>query len=325
MGTLIWQGGNLAQSQSVPERHKLPNLFFDTIAKFHASVLIRGGVKADTAANAALKAIRASAATLVGTTWHQDEGENLNGARLFQAQLLLGQPEFPVDLELQFDFESTASIRIKVQDIQRSLEPAASKVAAQFQDYLRLPTTRKVLDIGGRARSGVLRANAMKDKDVTVLDILLDEGVDVVADAHRLSSVLPASSFDAVTSIAVFEHLAMPWKVAIEMNRVMKPGALAFIHTHQTIGMHDLPWDYFRFSDSAWKGIFNEHTGFKIIGTELSHPQYIIPFVWSSQYKDVEKTAGYETSLVCVQKIGDTNMDWPLGVSDVTRDMYPAR
>ena len=95
----------------------------------------------------------------------------------------------------------------------------------------------------------------------------------VVADAHQLSSVLPASYFDAVTSTAVFEHLVMPWKVAIEMNRVMKVGAWAFIYTHQTIGMHDLPWDYFRFSDNAWKGIFNRHTGFEIIGTELSRPQ----------------------------------------------------
>jgi hypothetical protein len=239
-------------------------------------------------------------------------------------QLLLNQPEFPNDLELTFCFDQNASTRVTIQDILRSLEPAPSKTAARFQDYLRLPTTQKVLDIGGRARSGLLRAREMKDKVVTVLDILPDEGVDVVADAHRLSSVLPASYFDAVTSIAVFEHLVMPWKVAIEMNRVMKIGALAFIHTHQTIGMHDLPWDYFRFSDNAWKGIFNKHTGFTIVASELSHPQYIIPFVWSSDHRDVEKTAGYESSLVCVRKIADTTMDWPLCASDVTRDMYPA-
>ena len=116
-----------------------------------------------------------------------------------------------------------------------------------------------------------------------------------------MSQVLEPGSFDIVFSCSVFEHLVMPWKVAVEMNRVMRIGAIGLIVTHQTVGMHDLPWDYFRFSDSAWTRLFNSHTGFEILGTELGDIQYIIPHVYQNRYFDVEKTRGFEYSAVLVE------------------------
>ena len=138
-----------------------------------------------------------------------------------------------------------------------------------------------------------------------------------------MSEVLPHDHFDGVYSVAAFEHLAMPWKVAVEMNRVMKVGAIGLVHTHQTIGMHDLPWDYFRFSDSAWKGIFNAHTGFEIIETFMWLRQFIIPFQWKERYRDAEKGAGFEGSTVLFRKIGPATVDWPLRADQVTSDSYP--
>lgn len=322
MGPLIWESGTLAGSRVAIQQPGLPILSFTTAAKFYSTLLVCGQTRAGTVGPPELTDIGATAKALVAISCQVGNGAS-PGIKLFQAQVLLSHIDFPEDLELSFEFGRAATVRITIQEILRSVEPPASKLWTRFQKYLQQPSTRKVLDIGGRARSGLLRASEMNDKDVTVLDIVPDEGVNVVADAHRLSSVLPPSYFDAVTSTAVFEHLVMPWKVAIEMNRVMKVGALAFIHTHQTIGMHDLPWDYFRFSDNAWKGIFNKHTGFEIVGTELSRPQYIVSFVWSQAYKDAEKTAGFETSIVCVRKITETALDWPLDASDVTQDKYP--
>jgi hypothetical protein len=322
MEPLTWKRGRTPGGPVDIQKRSLPTVSLTIVAKFHSSILIRGHVRLGSFGETELRDIQATAKGLVAISWRPDDGAS-PGISPFRAQMLLGQTDFPEDLELSFHFDQVAPIRIRVQDLLRSAAPPRSKLRERFQKYLQRSTTQKVLDIGGRARSGLLRANEMKGKDVTVLDIVADEGVTVVSDAHQLSSVLPASYFDAVTSIAVFEHLIMPWKVAIEMNRVMKVGAWAFIHTHQTIGMHDLPWDYFRFSDNAWKGIFNKHTGFEIIGTELSGPQYIVSFVWSEAYKDAEKTAGYETSIVCVRKIAETAFDWPLRAADVTQDQYP--
>lgn len=321
MQPLIWPGGAAAGRHVALQKRGSPMLSFITVAKFYSSILI-SGMQAGGIGELQLKDITATSKALVAISWWLDAGPS-PGPTPFRAQVLLGTTDFPEDLELSFHFDHSTPMRLSIQDILRSVEAPVSKLREQFRRYLQQSTTRTVLDIGGRARSGLLRASEMKDKDVTVLDIVADEGVTVVADAHRLSSVLPASYFDAVTSTAVFEHLVMPWKVAIEMNRVMKVGAWALIHTHQTIGMHDLPWDYFRFSADAWKGIFNKHTGFEVVGTELSDPQYIISFAWSKIYKDAEKTAGYGTSLVCARKIGETALDWPLGASDVTQDQYP--
>lgn len=322
MGPLVWESGILSGGRVAIQKPGLPILSFTTVAKFYSTLLVCGQIRSGTVRPPVLTDIGATAKEFVAISRQVSNGAS-PGIKLFQAQILLSHNDFPEDLELSFEFGRATTVRITIQDILRSIEPPASKLWTRFHDYLQRSSTRTVLDIGGRARSGLLRANEMKDKDVTVLDIVPGEGVNVVADAHRLSSVLPRSYFDAVTSTAVFEHLIMPWKVAIEMNRVMKVGALAFIHTHQTIGMHDLPWDYFRFSDNAWKGIFNKHTGFEIVGTELSGPQYVVSFVWSNAYKDAEKTAGYETSLVCIRKIAETALDWPLGASDVTQDKYP--
>ena len=47
-------------------------------------------------------------------------------------------------------------------------------------------------------------------------DIHPGAGVDVVGDAHKLSTYFPLNSFDAVFAFSVFEHLVFPWKVALQ-------------------------------------------------------------------------------------------------------------
>ena len=181
----------------------------------------------------------------------------------------------------------------------------------------------KLLDIGGRARSGVQRSLEYPGCDVTVLDIVAAPGVDLVADAHEMSRHLPAGHFDLVLSIAVFEHLAMPWKVAVEMARVLKQGGVALVFTHQTIGMHDLPWDFFRFSDAAFGSLFNRATGFEILATEMTSFMHIVPIAWTERYRGGERAGGYEGSAVLVRKVGEPIVDWDVRVSDFTATSYP--
>ena len=50
--------------------------------------------------------------------------------------------------------------------------------------------------------------------------------MDVVGDAHTLSRHYPDAAFDAVMAFSVLEHLLMPWKLVIELNRVLKPGGI---------------------------------------------------------------------------------------------------
>jgi hypothetical protein len=181
----------------------------------------------------------------------------------------------------------------------------------------------RMVDIGGRARSRIDRSQHFPGVDVCVFDVLPGDNVDVVGDAHMMSALLPPESFDAVYSVSVFEHIFMPWKVATEMNAVMKTGAVGFIQSHQTVGMHDMPWDFWRYSDNAWDALFNEYTGFRIIGRQMFKPGFILPFMLVRGKEDAERAAGYEGSAVLIEKTGPASVAWDVPHS-VIATMYPA-
>ena len=104
----------------------------------------------------------------------------------------------------------------------------------------------------------------------------------------------------------------------------MNIGGYALVHTHQTIGMHDLPWDYYRFSDSAWRGIFNKYTGFEIVETELNDLMHIIPFFYSDRYCQAESSAGFETSTVLIRKVSEPRLEWNVSAKEIVEDIYPS-
>jgi hypothetical protein len=181
----------------------------------------------------------------------------------------------------------------------------------------------RLLDVGGRARSCMRKSEIYPHCDVTVFDIIPDPGVDVVGDAHELSSHFPPESFDFATSLAVFEHLLMPWKAAVELNRVLKPGAHAYVWSHQSQPIHDLPWDFFRFSDNAWHALFNRRTGFEVVAADMSMKVHLVPRVYPSQSTHPEDTLGFMASEVLVRKTGPAEVDWPVRLSEVIDTMYP--
>ena len=114
----------------------------------------------------------------------------------------------------------------------------------------------------------------------------------------------------------------MPWKLAIEVARVLRLGGVGVFHTHQTVGMHDLPWDFWRFSDSAWDSLFNKATGFRVVDRALALECFIIPMRWRPGV-EYEKTGGFEASSVMVEKVGDPTVNWPVRVSEILASSYP--
>jgi SAM-dependent methyltransferase len=180
-----------------------------------------------------------------------------------------------------------------------------------------------LIDIGGRARSQIQKSEEYPHCDVTVFDIIADPGVDVVGDAHELSAHFPPDSFDFAVSLAVFEHLLMPWKAAVEMNRVLRPGGVAYVWAPQSHSIHDLPWDFFRFSDASWHALFNRRTGFEVIATDMSMQVHVVPRVLPEHPAYPEHTLGYMSSEVLVRKIGPAEVDWPVRLGEVVDTMYP--
>ncbi len=181
----------------------------------------------------------------------------------------------------------------------------------------------RLLDLGGRRRSGGSYSDDLAQCDVVVFDIVPDEGVDVVGDAHELSRHFPPEHFDFVLSVSVFEHLLMPWKVALELNRVMRTGGHCYVHTHQTLGMHELPWDFWRYSNTVWAALFNVRTGFAIEQTGLGHFMQLVTVGWNPRYRGAEGGGGFESSGVLARKTGPADVTWDVSLGELIGTTYP--
>jgi hypothetical protein len=244
------------------------------------------------------------------------------------------QGEFPLPADVHVD-----SVRLRALLSDGTRTERSEIVARAFgQDPYHVLTNRfftecrdrgervggRALEIGSRARSGHVRRAMIEPMDYVGLDIVEGENTDLVGDAHSLSTLLERRSFDAVFSISTFEHLAMPWKVAIEINRVLKRGGLVFAASHHVFPLHDAPWDFWRFSDSAWHALFNEATGFRIRETAMGEPAMIVAKFNHAVTTGLEAQPAYIGSAVLAEKISETDLDWPVDPSVLSNAAYPA-
>ena len=129
-----------------------------------------------------------------------------------------------------------------------------------MDEYEKIPIhDRKILEIGTR-RWGTKATHHKEILDpwtsYVMMDFLDGEDVDLVADAHDIP--LPDNSVAAIWTSSTFEHYHSPWVASLEMLRVLKPGGLFFVQTHQNFPIHGYPDFYFLFSDSALKHLFRD-------------------------------------------------------------------
>ena len=130
----------------------------------------------------------------------------------------------------------------------------------------------RILEIGSReVAGGPPMRGRLSHAEYVGFDYYPGPNVDVAGDAHRLSGLVPGR-FDVVYSTAVFEHLAMPWVVAEEIARVLKPGGLVFVETHFSYSSHERPWHFFQFSDMGLKALFSPALGFECLEAAMQNP-----------------------------------------------------
>jgi SAM-dependent methyltransferase len=182
-----------------------------------------------------------------------------------------------------------------------------------------------VLELGARARSAVTRRHRIPSRlEYIGMDILEGTNVDVVGDAHALSELFPEKRFVAAFSTSVFEHLAMPWKVALELNKILQPGGIVYTSTHQTWPPHEEPWDFWRFSQHTWRTLFNSATGFEVVEAVVGEPARIHACRTSPVTREMPLSIAWLGAASIVRKTHDTMLSWPVPTSVVTESMYPA-
>ena len=198
--------------------------------------------------------------------------------------------------------------------------PSDTRFHAMIDRFSRQVAERRgsMLEIGSRARSGVsYRSWFPPDVEHLGIDITDGPNVDIVCDAHHLSRHVD-HAFDFAFSMAVFEHLLMPWKVALEMNKVLKEGALGLIISHAAWPLHEEPWDFFRFSKESWRGIFNKHTGFEVVDAQYQYPASIVPdYINDPNFQQMSLGLTFLLSGCIVRRTGDALVAWNAEAADI--------
>jgi hypothetical protein len=299
----------------------------DQAAKFHHSIRVFGWFHhpRERLASIAVEAPGLLAATHRVGLPHAGVAD-LGPDKGFSLQMLVAEEGFPAGATLRFTTTAGTTCIATLDQLAAEAggETATAALMHRFLHEMHALPSARVLDLGGRARSGARRRDLFNVASYTVLDVIADPSVDVVGDAHTMATLFPPESFDGVLSVSVFEHLLMPWTVVTQLNQVLKPGGLALIFSHQTLGMHDMPWDFWRFSDTAWDALFNQHTGFTIVARAMDRPQFLIPHVYHPGKADAEAAAGFEGSCVLARKTGPCRLAWQLSAADVIASRYPA-
>jgi len=179
-------------------------------------------------------------------------------------------------------------------------------------------TGGRVLEVGSRARSGVSRRELFGESvEYTGTDLISGPNVDVVSDAHHLS-VSIQEKFNYIFSMSTFEHFLMPWKVVLELNKLLDVGGKVFSHSHQTWPSHEEPWDYFRFSRESWGGLYNSHTGFRICDARRGEAVVITSaFNPGGPFEKMDRSPGYGMSVCIAEKIGEPVVQWEAPMSDI--------
>lgn len=245
------------------------------------------------------------------------------------------QCRFQATIRFQFCPDiSKCFLEAKIKDNKNFLQVPLSKPPLDpyhrlFGDFVKnvnAMSQPSVLELGSRARSGNVYADLFNNHvGYKGLDIVSGVNVDVVGDAHEMSQLFPEhEKFDAIFSISVFEHLAMPWKVVLECNKILKPYGMIFIASHQTWPLHDAPWDFWRFSSSAWLALLNSATGFKVIETVMGLPCYVNPSSYlKKEFIGMRDHPGFLGTAVIAQKIGETRLEWPVDTKIIVEGLYP--
>jgi hypothetical protein len=294
----------------------------DGATKFHHSLRVFGWVLRD---GDALADVSLVGAGVVGARCHVGLGSAAGDGAGFVLQVLMTEDRFPNAAVLRFTTRTghvtTGLLAALIADYPQRLGSVAMEQRF-FAEANRDPAAR-ILDIGGRAHSSTGNRQFFPDRAITVFDFIAHPSVDAVGDAHILSHYFPPAHFDVVISIAVFEHILMPWTVAVQMNAVMKPGAIALVSTIQTIGLHDTPWDFWRFSDTAWDALFNPRTGFEIVERVMDDPQHILPVMYQPYLQHAEFQFGCARSTVWIRKTGPSHLSWDVTAAEITPSHYP--
>lgn len=143
--------------------------------------------------------------------------------------------------------------------IRRKLLPSLSEDFNMEKRYdqlaKRLLDGSKVLILGAGEKISYYK-NKFAHCEVITSDVHNQFKPDFVFDGHFIP--FTANCFDMVLAAQVIEHTIHPWKFCQELQRVTKVGGLLQIEAPQNFPYHSEPYDFFRFTFTGMRSLFEE-------------------------------------------------------------------
>lgn len=182
-----------------------------------------------------------------------------------------------------------------------------------------------VLDLGGSRRSGyheLFKGNS----EFTVINLDPDTLPDVLADLEQ-PLALSSERFDTVLAINILEHIYNYRQFLAESYRVLKPGGNIIIGVPFLMPVHPSPHDYWRFTDSALRGMLRD-SGFRDIDiaplgygpfTAAAHLQYNVLYVRVLRAIATWPAVGLDRTLNVVCRGRFAANRYPLGYLGIAR------
>ncbi len=161
------------------------------------------------------------------------------------------------------------------------------------------------------------------------LDIHPGRNVDLVGDAHALTSFLRPGSVSGFYSSAVLEHIEAPWLVAAEINRLLRPGGVTLHAAPASWPAHAEPNDFWRFSAQGLAALFGPQTGFEVLAASMEGPLVLTPApAWRADHLEMPTVPGFGMSYVLARKVRDLApgaVAWPAdrAASESRARLYP--
>ncbi|MFA5022544.1 MAG: class I SAM-dependent methyltransferase [Patescibacteria group bacterium] len=142
---------------------------------------------------------------------------------------------------------------------------------------------KNILDVGGGKKFGKALAQyqeLFKNCNYQTLDAVADYQPDILGDITAIP--LPDSQTDAVICKAVLEHVKEPFRAAVEIHRILKPGGkclgyVPFLYPrHAEEGKYG---DYWRFTEQGIKEMFKDFSEIELCAVRgsLETLVYLLP------------------------------------------------
>jgi SAM-dependent methyltransferase len=105
-------------------------------------------------------------------------------------------------------------------------------------------------------KDNVVRYDTLdKERKIELLTFEAD-----IEDLH----IVPSETYDFALCLDVLEHVPHPWVALSEIRRILKSGAILIISVPHLSRLHEVPHDYYRFTEFGLRTLLADH-GFSVI------------------------------------------------------------